>query len=204
MPKTLLIVEPEPLQHQLIDMLLAEDALDLVFASSGREALAFLKEATPDLALMSLDLPDITGAEICEKMKRVTRLARVPVVLVAPARDKRGIDAATQELARFVGADLLLQKPLGDKSLRDRLARLLLDTASREHRKPPVGHSTEILEDTLADIESDARRPALERENMKLRESVRELERRNEALLTELEQCREGRKRRGLFGRREP
>ena len=231
MARTLLVAEPDVLQRQLVDMLLTGAGYELVFVSSGREALAYLKESTPALALLTLELPDITGAEICEKMKRVTRLSAVPVVLVASG-DGRAIDATTRELARFVGADLLLQKPLGDKNLRDRVA-TLLDGGSRTQRPqgPAPGLSTEALEETIVDLKSGARVRQLERENDRLEKRVKaleqevgvlreaahasadaapartddreiaELKRRNELLREELVKCKEGKKRGGLFGR---
>lgn len=230
MGQTLLVAEPDPLQRQIVDMLLAESDLDVVFVGSGREALSYLKDATPAVALLDLELPDITGAEICEKMKRITRLADVPVVLVAPATEGRGIDDATRELARFVGADLLLQKPLGDKNLRDRLHRLLSGEQAPQRPQRTSGLSTEVLEDTLEELKADAQRKALARENETLRTKlaraqeelaslraqldalaaedrsdhdarVAELERRNELLREELVKCKEGKKRRGWFGR---
>ena len=231
MARTLLVAEPDVLQRQLVDMLLTGEGYELVFVSSGRDALAYLKESTPALALLTLELPDITGAEICEKMKRVTRLSAVPVVLVASA-EGRGIDAATRELVRFVGADLLLQKPLGDKNLRDRVSRLLdgNSTPQRTHGAP-TGLSTEALEETIVDLKSGARVKELERENerlarrlqalegeiAKLREAasasvdapsgrtaadeIAELTRRNELLREALVKCKEDKKRGGLFGR---
>ena len=175
MPRTLLVAEPDVLQRQLVDLLLTQEDYELVFVSSGREALGYLKESTPALALLSLELPDITGAEICEKMKRVTRLSDVPVVLVASG-EGGPIDAGTRELARFVGADLLLQKPLGDKNLRDRLSRLLERDGPAQRPRGPGGFSTEVLEETIDELKTSARVKALERENEGLRRQLATLE----------------------------
>lgn len=175
MAPVLLIAEPDPLQRQLIDMLLAQDRYDFVFVSSGREALSYLKESTPALAMLNLELPDLTGAEICEKMKRVTRLSDVPVVLVAESNDTVGIDPATRELYRAVGADLLLQKPLGDKNLRDRIKRLL-ETEVTSPRPSTDMRNTRAIEETLDELQGEAQRKRLERENERLAKRVQSLE----------------------------
>lgn len=181
MTPTLLVAEPDPLQRQLIDMLLAQERYDFVFVSSGREALSYLKESTPTLAMLSLELPDITGAEICEKMKRVTRLSDIPVVLVAESNETLGIDAATRALSRAVGADLLLQKPLGDKNLRDRLKRLLQSDGAPARPSRDV-RNTRALEETLDELQGEAQRKRLERENERLGKRVQGLEAEVESL----------------------
>ncbi|MEJ2290598.1 MAG: response regulator [Deinococcales bacterium] len=124
--RTILLVDSDPLQRQLVDMLLAEDGPTIVNAGSGREALEFLKEHTPHLVIMALELPDLGGDVVCGKLKSVTRLASVPVLLtVAPPKKRAAVATDVRERARSAGADLVLPKPLGDKNLRDRVQRLL-------------------------------------------------------------------------------
>lgn len=180
MDRNLLVAEPDPLQRQLIDMLLTEDAYAITWVSTGREALDHLKETTPDLVVLKMALPDVTGAEICEKMKRVSRLEHVPVVLMAEGEEGRPIDSDKRALAEAVGADLLLQKPLGDKNLRARLQALLdasanssrTATAVRTRRRP---RSREV-DDTIGTLKDRARIDAIELENRTLKERVAELE----------------------------
>jgi CheY-like chemotaxis protein len=121
---SILVADPDPLQRQLIDMMLSVDDVDLKLVGSGREALAYLRERTPTTMIFSTDLPDIDGFALCLKVKAVGRLSRVPVVLVATPADADGLDDDTRARARTAGADLLLQRPLGDKNLRERISRL--------------------------------------------------------------------------------
>jgi CheY-like chemotaxis protein len=121
---TILVVDPDSLQRQLIDMMLSVDGVGVASVGSGEQALAFLREHTPSAMIVSVELPDVDGFALCQKVKAVGRLAQVPVVLVADPAGGDGLDERTRARARVVGADLLLQRPLGDKNLRERLARL--------------------------------------------------------------------------------
>ena len=169
-------------------MLLAEDAPTVVNAGTGREALEFLKEHTPHLVILAFELPDIGGDVVCGKIKSVSRLARVPTILTIEPPGRTGIPHDVRDRARAVGADLLLQKPLGDKNLRDRVRQLLArwDTAGTG-----VGRSTKntiVIEEALDALgtpgddgampASDPVTDALYRENEELRQELASLKRR--------------------------
>lgn len=178
------------MQRQLVDVLLAEDAPALVNASTGREALEFLKEHTPHLVLMAMELPDIGGDTVCSKLKSVSRLAGVPVILTIGPPGRAGIPQDVRERARSVGADLLVQKPLGDKNLRDRVRRLLArwDVPTRASGRSTK--NTAVIEEVLdalsappddaeaAPIAADPVTEAIYRENEELRQEVASLQRR--------------------------
>jgi len=120
-PKTVIIVDNDKFQRQLADMLLAVDNYNIVEFSNGKDTLQYLKEHTPDIALLATDLSDISGADICSKMKRSSRLKHIPVILISSQLQHETINA----LARAVHADLVLEKPLGDKHLREEVRKLL-------------------------------------------------------------------------------
>ncbi len=155
-PRTILLVDADPLQRQLVDMLLAEDGPEIVNAGSGREALEYLKEHTPHLVIMALELPDIGGDVVCGKLKSVTRLARVPVLLTVELPKRDGLSADVRERARSVGADLLLPKPLGDKNLRDRVRRLLSRWDTPSGLTGRSTRNTVVIEQALEALGSDA------------------------------------------------
>lgn len=150
-----LVAESDPLQRQLIDMLLAPDAMQLTMVESGRQALEHLRESTPDLALLALDLPDIAGNEICAKIKKVSRLKYVPVILVAEQTQGLGLSDSDRARGENAGADVVVPRPLGDKNLRERIRRLVqVGAEERERRQARLGHepdgaTTHIIDDAL-------------------------------------------------------
>lgn len=133
--RAILVAEPNQLQLQMIDLLLAADDFDVTLVETSEAALAYLREHTPAASLLAVDLPDIDGFALCQKIKVVGRLSRVPVVLLADASQRGGLDESTRSRARAAGAELVVQRPLGDKNLRERVLRLI--------RQPPDGRAEE-------------------------------------------------------------
>lgn len=84
----MLVIDDDELQHKLLKQMLAEINLDLVFATSGTEALAILRKRRPDLILMDVGLPDIDGVEITRRLKSVERFAKIPVVMITGHSEK--------------------------------------------------------------------------------------------------------------------
>ncbi len=138
---TILITCADPIEFQLLDLLLSQDGYAIVRADTAREALKYLRENTPDLAILTLDLPDLGGDVVCRKIKAVSRLRDVPVVLLA-ALPPRGMESKLRLTARDAGADLLLTYPLGDKDVRGRVRRLLNVDPVSESPLPEAGSVT--------------------------------------------------------------
>ena len=220
MTTSILVADADPLQQRLLDMLLSVDAFGLVVVGSGAEALAHLRGHTPDAVVLATDLPDVAGTVICRKLKTVKRLARVPVVLVAPEPDSgRALPEALRRDVREAGADLLLQRPLGDKNLRERIERLLVAARSSSAPTPNAVNTSAVLDAALFDggdtntfsptvyggmpaselggLRAEVAR--LRHENEALKARLAKVKERNKTLQHELE---EARKPRGLFGRR--
>jgi CheY-like chemotaxis protein len=209
---SVLVADPDPLQRQLIDMMLSVDDVDLTLVGSGREALAHLRERTPTTMIFSTELPDIDGFALCLKVKAVGRLARVPVVLVATPADHGGLDDDTRARARSAGADLLLQRPLGDKNLRERIYGLSVSPPTDPGYAPiqtpeareyglsptsgaPVGNAPAS---ELGGLRAEVAQ--LRAENTVLRAKLAKYKSQATALQEQLDELRK--KPRGLFGRR--
>jgi DNA-binding response OmpR family regulator len=136
----ILVAEPNHMQRQMIDLLLAAEDFDVTPVETSEAALAYLREHTPAAALLAVELPDIDGFRLCQKLRLVGRLSSVPVVLLAQPAEGGGLDESTRARARAAGADLLLQRPLGDKNLRERVLRLIRrPTGSRAPEPDPAG-----------------------------------------------------------------
>lgn len=157
--RAILVVDPDPLQRQLIDVLLADPNAVVVEAGTAREALEYLKEQTPDLAIVAYELPDLDGAELTDRLKRVSRLAHVPVLMTTALRDGLGVAPSLRAKARAAGVDLLIPKPLGDKNVRERARRLMAEYAQvGRHPTDPAARrgrerSTLVLDETLVSLD---------------------------------------------------
>lgn len=117
---TLLIADDQAGQRAVLEMLLSLDGYELVTVEDGREALSWLKDHTPDLAILDVNMPYVDGLDICRRMKRITRLRAIPVMILTAMRDDRTLEAAEQ-----AGADMILRKPLEGKDFRQNIQELL-------------------------------------------------------------------------------
>lgn len=86
----ILMVDDDDLQQKLLQRALADVPMRLVFASTGMQALAMLRQMRPDLVLMDIELPDISGVETTRRLRRIPYLANVPVVMIT-GHSERGI-----------------------------------------------------------------------------------------------------------------
>ncbi len=112
----ILVVEDEPDLRQVLAYNLRDAGHDVVLASEGRKGIALANEHPPELVLLDLMLPDISGLEVCRALKGAERTRDVPVIMVT---------ARGEEIDRVVGfelgADDYVVKPF---SIRELLLRL--------------------------------------------------------------------------------
>lgn len=117
---TILVADDQESFTRVVELLVSVDGHEVVRVNDGREALAWLKDHTPDLAILDVAMPHLSGIEVCERMKRVARLKNVPVMILTALRDD-----TTRAMARHAKADALVVKPLEGKDFRALVRRLL-------------------------------------------------------------------------------
>lgn len=110
---TILVADDAEGQRMLLEMLLSADGHDVHSVADGRAALAYLKTATPDLAILDVAMPFVTGVDVCDRMRRVPRLRAVPVIILTALDDDR-----TRDMAHMAKADAVVTKPLEGKDFR--------------------------------------------------------------------------------------
>jgi CheY-like chemotaxis protein len=113
MPIQILVADDQEGHRKLLDLLLSIEGYDLTMVEDGREALAWLQQHTPDLAILDVGMPFVSGLEVADRMRRVSRLKGVKIIVLTAARDER-----TREMARLAKVDALILKPLEGKDFR--------------------------------------------------------------------------------------
>lgn len=108
---TVLVVEDNEMNMQLVEYLLEEGGFDILKASSGEEALQLTHEQTPDLVLMDIHLPGMDGLTVVRQMKEDDRTRTIPI-LALTAHAMRG------DRDRFLqaGCDGYISKPIDVKT----------------------------------------------------------------------------------------
>ena len=82
----ILIVDDEPANLKVMRQILHEE-YRLSFARSGQDALALLEQEPADLILLDIMMPEMTGFEVCERLKSQAETAHIPVIFVTALRD---------------------------------------------------------------------------------------------------------------------
>jgi CheY-like chemotaxis protein len=100
--KRLLIVEDNPAEQMSIAELLGHDDIDLITVGTGAEALAALRDDTPDCVVLDLRLPDMSGFELLESLRDDSSLAEVPVIVFTGRELSPEEDAHLHTIARSV------------------------------------------------------------------------------------------------------
>ena len=118
--KTILLVDDDPEQLKGLSIRLKANGYRVVVASDCMHVINTMRSALPDLVLLDLGLPGGDGFTVLERLKRMTLLATVPVIVVS-ARDRAG----NEQRALDAGAEAFLQKPVDNAELMDAIRETL-------------------------------------------------------------------------------
>ena len=120
MAKRVLVVEDNELNSKLFCDLLRAHEHTAEPVRDGREAVGRAREFKPDLIVMDIQLPHITGYEIIGMMKADPELALVPIMAVTAYAGRED-----EERIRAVGADAYVSKPISVMRFMDEINALL-------------------------------------------------------------------------------
>jgi len=122
---TIFLVDDEPMNRELLRAYLEGDDHVLVEAESGNRALELAETIPPDLVLLDVMMPGLSGYETTRRFKEQERGEFLPIVLITALSDP-----ASRRLGAGAGADEFLTKPVDKIELETRIANLL---ALRNH-----------------------------------------------------------------------
>jgi two-component system alkaline phosphatase synthesis response regulator PhoP len=129
-----LAVDDNPQNLELILAYLEDLECETISAADGISALEIIKKRHPDLVLLDVMMPKISGFEVCKKIKRDSDTADIPVIMVTALNELGDIERAIQS-----GTDDFLSKPINKWELVTRVRTML-----------KLKHLTDKLERTLA------------------------------------------------------
>jgi len=107
MNKTVLIVEDNELNMKLFHDLLEAHGIDTVQTSDGNSAFSMAREHNPDLIIMDIQLPEISGLEITKLLKQDDDLKSIPVIAVTAFAMK-----GDEQKIREGGCEDYISKPI--------------------------------------------------------------------------------------------
>jgi len=107
MAKKVMIVEDNELNMKLFNDLLEAQNYETIQTSNGLEALDLARVHRPDLILMDIQLPEVSGLEVTKWLKEDDDLARIPVIAVTAFAMK-----GDEERIRQGGCEAYISKPI--------------------------------------------------------------------------------------------
>ena len=114
-PKVL-VVDDELSTRVTIESILASENYELHFAENGVEALSVVAGIAPDIILLDVMMPGLSGFDVCKKIRSMPGLTEVPIVLVTALDDRESRMAGMK-----AGADDFVTKPFDNQELRLRV-----------------------------------------------------------------------------------
>ena len=117
--KTVVIIEDEPDAAEMLGEMMRVSGFRVVKSYSSGPAISMIKKEMPDVVILDIMMPDISGLDILRLMHEEPKLAGIPVVVVSaksmPADIQTGLDA---------GAAVYLTKPVGFLDLKNAIHRV--------------------------------------------------------------------------------
>ena len=119
-PRHLLVIDDEFGIAQLLRRQLEARGFGVDTADCASTALTYLETHQPDLVILDLRLPDISGYELCWTLRRIFNHAQLPIVILT------GVEQCLEDLEReAAGADAFLRKPCHPDDLAHTVNQLL-------------------------------------------------------------------------------
>ncbi|MDZ7627312.1 MAG: response regulator [Parvularculaceae bacterium] len=118
--KTILVVEDNELNMKLFNDLLEAHGYAVVQARTGAEALSAARRSRPDLILMDIQLPEISGLQVTQEILKDPELSAVPVIAVTAFAMK-----GDEERIRAGGCRDYISKPISVVSFLEKVKRYL-------------------------------------------------------------------------------
>jgi len=120
----ILIAEDERDIRDLITFTLRFAGHEVIATANGEEAYEKAQEALPDLILMDVRMPRMTGYEACKRIKEHDELKNTPVVFLSAKGQESEVQAGLE-----AGAEEYILKPFAPDQLTDRVAKLIEEHA---------------------------------------------------------------------------
>lgn len=122
----LLYVDDEVFNHAFVRLALGDDGYDISAVTSVQAALDCLYQQLPDVLIVDMVMPGISGLDLCRLVRHNPETASLPILVLS------GMDASNDVAqALDAGADVFVAKPITAEQLRWQLSQLL---SSRGHR----------------------------------------------------------------------
>ena len=145
----ILVADDDPTVVIALQFLLEQAGFKVAAARDGQEALEAMQRDVPDLLLLDVMMPRLSGYDVCERVRGSPAWRHVPIIMLTA---KGGIVEARKGLA--LGADAYMTKPFGTQELLGRinelLARRTCESDQVSASSSPAAMRTPVIEPSAA------------------------------------------------------
>ncbi|HEY5521880.1 MAG TPA: response regulator, partial [Desulfuromonadaceae bacterium] len=130
----ILIVDDSPTQLEHLKYILEQHSYSVTAANSGRQALARIGKHTPTLVITDIVMPEMSGYELCKKIKEEEKTKDIPVILLTSLNSTEDV---LEGLA--CGADNFISKPYSEQYLLSNITNILVNAKLRKSEYVRMG-----------------------------------------------------------------
>lgn len=94
MPKRILLIEDEEIMINLLEKKLKKEGYEVSIARNGKDGLEKIKNEKPDLVLLDIIMPKMSGFEVMEEMRKDQKLKNIPVIVISNSGQPVELDKA--------------------------------------------------------------------------------------------------------------
>ena len=129
--KYILVIEDDPDIVELLRYNLERESYRVTSAATGAEGWAQLERERPDLLILDLMLPEISGFDLCRRLRRDSEYQSLPVIMLTARSEEADVIAGIE-----LGADDYITKPFSPRELVARVGAVLRRTGRTEQPAP--------------------------------------------------------------------
>ncbi len=116
MPQTVMIVDDDQMNRELLETVIKRVGYAVTHANSGAQALRLLAANLPNLILLDVRLGEMSGYDVCERLKSDPATRAIPIIILTAADNEED-----EKRARQAGADGFFPKMRGWQPLLERI-----------------------------------------------------------------------------------
>jgi phosphate regulon transcriptional regulator PhoB len=157
MGQRILVVDDEPDLLELVRVNLSQAGFEVETAETGRQALERARRAAPDLLILDLMLPDLSGTEVCRHLRSDSSLGEIPIIMLTARADE-----VDRVVGLEIGADDYVTKPFSPRELTLRVRAVL------RRRQPVSPGGSQVLERAALRLDPERHRCFVEKTEIEL------------------------------------
>lgn len=152
MRQKVLIVDDTPAAQQTIEGMLFKEGYELAFVDSGWDCFDYLEQEIPDLILLDVMMPGLSGYQVCQRLKQHDKYKAIPIILLTALNKKEDVLEGLE-----AGADEFVSKPVSAPEIRARVRNLLKMKKLRDE----LEQTLEFRQDLTRFLVHDMRNPLI-------------------------------------------